>query len=64
MIGPTRAVLKQACPSERILSHLFMNRAVNISLNTSFCHAVDRMGDMRVRFKCATEFRLCTAPVV
>ena len=48
-------VLKQACPSEKILSHLFMNRAINISLNASFYHAVDRMGDMRIRFKCATD---------
>ena len=28
----TRPVLKQACPSEKIRSHLFMNRAINISL--------------------------------
>ena len=41
-----------------------MNRAINISLNASFCHAVDRVGDMRVRFKCATAFRLCAAPAV
>ena len=50
-------VLKQAdpgpSPSENILSHLFMNRAINISLDAS-CHVVDIMGDRRVRFKCAT----------
>ena len=49
-----RPVLKQACPSERILSHMFMNRAINISLNASCLHIVDIMGDRRVRFKCAT----------
>ena len=51
-------VLKQACPSERILLHLCMNRAIHISQNTSFCHAVDMMCDSRVR---ATADRLCAA---
>ena len=49
-----RPVLKQACPSENIRSQLFMNRAINMSLNASFCHDVEIMGDLRVRFKCAT----------
>ena len=49
-----RPVLKQDCPSDKILSHLFVNRAIKCSLNASFCQAVDRMGDMRVQFKCAT----------
>ena len=31
-----RPVLKQTCPSERIISHLCMNRAINLSINTSF----------------------------
>ena len=41
-----------------------MNRAISISLNASFCHAVDSMGDMMVRFKCATAFSLYAAPGV
>ena len=28
------------------------------------CHAVDRMGDTRVLFKCATAVRLCAARAV
>ena len=28
------------------------------------CHAVDRMGDTRVLFKCATAARLCAARAV
>ena len=51
-----RPVLKQACPSERILSHLCMNRAINISLNTSFLSLCRQNGDTRVR---ATAGRLC-----
>ena len=30
-------VLKRACPSEKIRSHVFMIRAINISLNASMC---------------------------
>ena len=42
-----------------------MNRVINISLNTPHvCHAVGRMGDTRVRFKCATAIRLCAARAV
>ena len=56
----TRPVLKQACPSEKIRSHLFMNRAINISLILhQVCHAVDTMGDTRVLFKCATAVTVC-----
>ena len=55
--------LKRACHSEKFLSHMFMNRAINISLNASY-HVVDRMGDRRVRFKCATAVRLCAARAV
>ena len=36
-----------------------MNRAINISLPPQVCHAVDRMGDTGVLFKCATVVRLC-----
>ena len=55
MIHP---VLKRACPSEKIPSHVFMNRAINMSPNV--CHAVDKMGDTRVRFKCAMGTVCCT----
>ena len=30
-------VLKQVCHSGKIISHMFMNRAINISLNASVC---------------------------
>ena len=56
-------VLKQAVPSEKILSHLFVNSAIHISLN-HVCNAVDRMGDTMVRFKFAKAVRLCAALAV
>ena len=42
----TRPVLKQACPSEKIISHA----NVGESCNTRVCYVVDKMGDARVRF--------------
>ncbi len=53
-----RPVLKQAGPSENILSRLFMNCPINISQN-HVCNAVDRKGDTKVRFKFAKAVRLC-----
>ena len=45
-------ILKQACPSEKIRSHLFMNRAIYISLNSSgLSRCLYRMGNKRVLFK-------------
>ena len=46
-----RPVLKQAGPSENILSRLFMNCPIHISLNHVCNNAVDKMGDTMVRFK-------------
>ena len=50
-----RPVLKRACSSEKINSHRFMDRALNI---------VDRMGGTRGLFKCATVVRGCAARAV
>ena len=58
-----RPVLKQAGPSENILSRLFMNSTIHISLN-HVCNAVDRMGDTMVRFTFETAVRLCAALAV
>ena len=58
-----RPVLKEAGPSDNILSRLFMNSSIHISLN-HVCNAVDRTVDTTVRFKFAKAVRLCAALAV
>ena len=49
-------VLKQACPSEKILSHMFMNREINISLLNASC--------LSCCLRWVTAFRLCAVRAV